>query len=194
MKILRQLYDWTLNKANHPKAPWFLGLISFVESSLFPIPPDIVLIPMIISNKLKAWRYAFICTVSSVMGGILGYCIGIFFYSTVGIFILKYYGLENQFINFETMYVKYGILFVLGAGFTPFPFKLITIASGFFHFNIFLFIIAAFISRGLRFYLLALLLRIFGNWIKIFIDKYFNLLAILFFIILIGSFILIKYL
>ena len=194
MRLLRQLYDWTLKKANHPKAFWFLAFISFVESSFFPIPPDIILIPMIIANKLKAWWYAFICTVSSVIGAIAGYCIGTFFYSTIGIIILKYYSLEDQFINFETMYVKYGVLFILGAGFTPFPFKLITIASGFFHFNILLFIIAAFISRGFRFYLLAFLLRKFGNWIKIFIDKYFNLLAILFFFILIGSFILIKYL
>ena len=149
---------------------------------------------MIIANKLKAWRYALICTVSSVIGAVAGYCIGIFFYSTIGIIILKYYSLEDQFINFESMYVKNGVWFVLGAGFTPFPFKLITIASGFFHLNIFLFIIAALISRGLRFYLIAFLLRIFGNFIKNFIDKYFNLLAILFFILLIGSYFLIKYL
>ncbi len=194
MKILRQLYDWTLDKADHPKASWFLSFISFIESSIFPIPPDIILIPMIIANRIKAWRYALICTLSSVIGAIAGYGIGIFFYSTIGIVIIKYYGLDNQFINFERMYVNNGIWFVLGAGFTPFPFKLITIASGFFHLNIFLFIFAAIISRGLRFFLIALLLRIFGDWIKSFIDKYFNLLAILFFVILIGSFILVKYL
>jgi len=194
MKILRKLYDWTLNKSNHSKAPWFLSLISFIESSFFPIPPDIILIPMIIANRLKAWWYAFICTISSVIGGIAGYCIGAFFYSTIGIIILKYYSLEDQFINFETFYNKNGIWIVLGAGFTPFPFKFITIASGVLHLNIFLFIVAAFISRGLRFYLIAVLLRIFGNWIKNFIDKYFNILTILFFILLIGSFILIKYL
>ena len=194
MRILRQLYDWTLRKANHPKATWFLSFISFTESSFFPIPPDIILIPMIIANRIKALWYALICTLSSVIGAIVGYCIGIFFYSTIGIIILKYYSLEDQFINFESMYVKNGVWFVLGAGFTPFPFKLITIASGFFHLNIFLFIIAALISRGLRFYLIAFLLRIFGNFIKNFIDKYFNLLAILFFILLIGSYFLIKYL
>jgi len=194
MKILRKLYDWTLNKANHPKATWFLSFVSFVESSFFPIPPDIILIPMIIANKLKAWRYALICTVSSVIGAVAGYCIGIFFYSTIGAIIINYYGLDDQFINFEKMYVNNGVWFVLGAGFTPFPFKFITIASGFFHLNIFLFIFAALVSRGMRFFLIAILLRTFGDWIKDFIDKYFNLLAILFFIILVGSFVLIKYL
>ena len=194
MKILRKLYNWTLNKANHPKAPWFLSFISFIESSFFPIPPDIILIPMIIANRFKAWWYAFICTASSVIGGIAGYCIGFFFYSTIGIMILKYYSLGDQFANFESLYNENGMWIVLGAGFTPFPFKFITIASGFFHLNIYLFIIVALIGRGSRFYLIAILLRIFGNWIKNFIDKYFNLLAILFFILLIGSFIFLKYL
>ena len=194
MKILRKLYNWTLNKANHPKAPWFLSFISFIESSFFPIPPDIILIPMIIANRFKAWWYALICTASSVIGGIAGYCIGSFFYSTIGIMILKYYSLGDQFTNFESLYNENGIWIVLGAGFTPFPFKFITIASGFFHLNIYLFIIVALIGRGSRFYLIAFLLRIFGNWIKNFIDKYFNLLAILFFILLIGSFIFLKYL
>ena len=108
--------------------------------------------------------------------------------------ILKYYSLGDQFTNFESLYNENGIWIVLGAGFTPFPFKFITIASGFFHLNIYLFIIVALIGRGSRFYLIAILLRIFSNWIKNFIDKYFNLLAILFFILLIGSFIFLKYL
>ena len=194
MKILRQLYDWTLNKANHPKAPWFLAFISFVESSFFPIPPDIILIPMIISNKLKAWWLAFICTVSSVIGAILGYCIGVFFYSTIGMIIFKYYALEDQFINFETMYVKYGVWFILAAGFTPFPFKFITIASGLFSLNLPLFIFVSFLARGLRFFLIAGLLKIFGDFITDLIDRYFNLLATLFFVLLIGSFLLIRYL
>ena len=194
MKIIRKIYDWTLNKANHPKAPWFLSIISFTESSFFPIPPDIILIPMFIANRLKAWWYAFICTVSSVLGGIAGYCIGAFFYSTIGIIVINYYHLEDQFYNFESLYNDYGVWVVLGAGFTPFPFKFITIASGFFHLNLYLFIIVAFIGRGLRFFLVDALLRIFGNWIKNFIDKYFNYLAILFFVLLFGSFIFLKYL
>jgi len=194
MKLLRQLYDWTLKKANHPKASWFLSIISFTESSIFPIPPDIILIPMILANKIRAWWYALICTLSSVIGGIAGYCIGAFFYSTIGIIILQYYSLENQFIIFESLFKNHGFWIVLGAGFTPFPFKFITIASGFFHLNIFLFVFTSLIARGLRFYLIATLLILFGDWIKSIIDKYFNLLTSLFFIILIGSFIILKYL
>jgi len=194
MNILRQLYDWTLNKAKHPKATWFLFLVSFIESSFFPIPPDIILIPMILVNKLKAWWYAFICTISSVLGGLAGYCIGAFFYSTVGIIIINYYSLENQFDTFHFWYNKYGIWFVLAAGFTPFPYKFITIASGVFHLNLILFIISSFVSRGFRFFLLALLLKLFGKWIKIIIDKYFNILAILFFILFLGGFLILKFL
>lgn len=194
MKLLRQLYDWTLKKANHPKASWFLSLISFTESSIFPIPPDIILIPMILANKIRAWWYALICTLSSVIGGIAGYCIGAFFYSTIGMIILQYYSLEDQFITFESLYNNHGFWIVLGAGFTPFPFKFITIASGFFHLNIFLFVFTSLIARGLRFYLIATLLKLFGDWIKSIIDKYFNILATLFFILLIGSLIILKYL
>ena len=194
MKLLRKIYDWILNKSNHPKAHWFLAFISFAESSFFPIPPDVILIPMIIANKVKAWWYAFVCTISSVLGGIVGYCIGSFFYSTIGIIIINYYSLQNQFVAFENLYNQYGFLIVLGAGFTPFPFKFITIASGVFHLNLFLFILVSIIGRGLRFYAIATLLKIFGNIIKEYIDRYFNLLSLLFFILLIGSFIFIKYL
>ena len=194
MNVFRQLYDWTLNKATHPKAPWFLSIVSFVESSFFPIPPDIILIPMIIANQLKAWWYAFICTISSVIGGIFGYCIGSFFYSTIGILIVKYYSLESLFSSFEYQYNEYGIWIILGAGFTPFPFKFITIASGVFHLNIYLFIIVSLIARGLRFYLIATLLKLFGNYIKIYIDRYFNIIVALFFILLIGSLFFLKYL
>ena len=194
MKILRKLYDWTLNKANHPKATWFLSFVSFVESSFFPIPPDIILIPMVIANRIKALWYAFICTFSSVLGAIAGYFIGAIFYSTLGVIIIKYYALESQFTDFELLYNKYGFWVVLGASFTPFPFKFITIASGLFHLNLYLFVFVAIIGRGLRFYLIAILLKIFGNFIKNFIDKFFNLLVILFFILLFGSFIFLKYL
>ena len=192
MKFLRYLYNWTLTKAEHKYSAWILSLVSFTESSFFPIPPDILLIPMIIAKKAKAWVYAFICTFSSVLGGMAGYAIGYFFYNSIGILIIDTYHLSNSFSTFENYYNEYGILIVLGAGFTPFPFKFITIASGLFNLNIFLFIVTAFIARGLRFYLLAGLLFIFGEKIKIFIDKYFNSLAILFFILLIGSVLLIK--
>ena len=194
MNLLRKLYDWTLEKSKDPKAPWFLAIISFSESSFFPIPPDIILIPMVIANRIKAWTYATICTVSSVLGGVLGYFIGFFFYNSIGIMIVQYYSLENLFSSFESNYNAYGVLIVLGAGFTPFPFKFITIASGLFSLNLPLFIAVAFFARGLRFFLVAALLKLFGNFIKNLIDRYFNIIATLFFLLLIGSFILIKYL
>ena len=193
MNIFRKLYDWTLKKSNHPKAPWFLSIISFSESSFFPIPPDILLIPMIIANRANAWLYAMICTFSSVVGGIVGYFIGYFFYNSVGILIVQYYSLDNQFTNFESYYNNWGIWIVLSAGFTPFPFKIITIASGFFGLNFPLFVVVAFLARGLRFFLLAMLLKLFGNFIINIIDRYFNTLVTLFFVLLIGSYILIKY-
>ena len=192
MNILRKTYDWTLEKSKHPKAVWFLSLISFSESSVFPIPPDIILIPMIIAKRTKAWFYAFICTISSVIGGLAGYCIGYFFFNSLGILIVEYYGLNDQFSVFEKYYKQYGILIVLGAGFTPFPFKFITIASGVFGLNVFLFTAVAIIARGLRFYLLAFLLKLFGQVIEQLIDKYFNILLILFFILLIGSIMIVK--
>ena len=194
MNLLRKLYDWTLEKSKDPKAPWFLAIISFSESSFFPIPPDIILVPMIIAKRVKAWAYAFVCTVSSVIGGVAGYCIGYFFFTNIGTLIVEYYDLSDQFNSFEVYYNQYGMWIVLGAGFTPFPFKFITIASGFFNLNIFLFIGVAIIARGLRFYLLALLLKIFGEMIKNLIDKYFNFLATLFFILLVGSIVLLKFL
>ncbi len=194
MKFFRYLYDWTLIKSSHPKAKWFLAIISFSESSFFPIPPDIILIPMIIAKKTKAWLYAFICTISSVLGGITGYAIGYFFYASIGVLIVEAYGLLDSFNSFEQYYNEFGILIVLGAGFTPFPFKFITIASGVFNLNIISFIIISFFARGLRFYLLAILLFIFGNKIKKLIDNYFNLLTFIFFILLIGSILMINFL
>ena len=187
MHYLRKLYDWTILKSKHPRAIWFLSIISFAESSFFPIPPDIILIPMIIAKRTKAYFYAFVCTISSVMGALIGYCIGYFLFNTVGKIVLNYYGLVDEFSSFEQYYIQYGILIVLGAGFTPFPFKFITIASGFFELNIILFVIIAIIARGLRFYLVAILLKIFGETIEKLINKYFNILASIFWLITISD-------
>ena len=192
MNLLKSLYNWTLKKAEHKYSSWILSIVSFSESSFFPIPPDVLLIPMIIAKRTKAWAYALICTLSSVIGGVAGYAIGFFLFNSIGILIVEFYHLSNSFNTFENYYKEYGILIVLGAGFTPFPFKFITIASGVFSLNIFLFILTAFVARGLRFYLLTSLLFIFGEKIKILIDKYFNILAGLFFILLLGSFMVIK--
>ena len=194
MNFLKRLYNWTLVKANHKNAKWYLSLISFAESSFFPIPPDILLIPMALASKARALFYASICTLFSVLGGILGYAIGYFFYNSLGIYIVEFYQLENSFSIFENYYREFGILIVLGAGITPFPYKFITIASGVFGLNIFLFIIISSIGRGLRFYLIAILLFFFGDKIKLIIEKYFNLLTITFFILLVGSVFIIRFL
>ena len=194
MNFLKKTYNWTLEKAQHKNAKWYLSLISFAESSFFPIPPDILLIPMALASKARALFYAFMCTLFSVLGGILGYVIGYFFYNSVGIYIVDFYHLENSFNIFESYYKEFGILIVLGAGITPFPYKFITIASGVFGLNIFLFIIISIIGRGLRFYLIAILLYFFGKKIKLIIDKYFNILTIVFFILLVGSVFIIRFL
>ena len=194
MNFLKRTYNWTLEKAQHKNAKWYLSLISFAESSFFPIPPDILLIPMALASKARALFYAFMCTLFSVLGGILGYAIGYFFYNSVGIYIVDFYHLENSFNIFENYYKEFGILIVLGAGITPFPYKFITIASGVFGLNIFLFIIVSIIGRGLRFYLIAILVYFFGEKIKLIIDKYFNILTIVFFILLVGSVFIIRFL
>ena len=193
MKFLRNIYSWTLQKAQHKNAKWYLSVISFAESSVFPIPPDIILIPMALASKVNALFYAFLCTLFSVLGGVLGYTIGYFFFNSIGLYIVEFYHLENSFSVFEDYYKEFGILIVLGAGITPFPYKFITIASGVFGLNIFLFIIISIIGRGLRFYLIAILLYFFGEKIKLIIDKYFNILTIVFFILLVGSVFIIRF-
>ncbi len=194
MRFLKDIYKWILQKAEHRNAKWYLSLVSFAESSIFPIPPDILLIPMALASKAQSLFYAFICTIFSVLGGILGYAIGYFFYNSLGIYIVEFYRLENSFSIFESYYKEFGILIVLGAGITPFPYKFITIASGVFGLNIFLFTIISIIGRGLRFYLIAILLYFFGKKIRLLIDRYFNILTIMFFILLVGSVFIIRYL
>ena len=192
MKIFRNLYDWTLNKASHQSAPWFLSIVSFAESSFFPIPPDIILIPMVLAKRTKAFFYALICTLSSVLGGILGYLIGLVLFNSIGILLINFYHLNDQMTQFQNYYNTYGVWIVIIAGFTPFPFKLITIASGLFQLNFIIFVLCSILSRGSRFYLVSVLLYFFGENIKLLIEKYFNFLTILFFILLIGSVFIIK--
>ena len=192
MKIFRKLYNWTLDKSSKKEAPWFLSIVSFAESSFFPIPPDIILIPMVLAKRAKAFIYASLCTLSSVVGGILGYLIGFLLFNSVGIVLVNFYHLGESVNEFKNYYNTYGAWIVIIAGFTPFPFKVITIASGLFKLNFIIFILCSILSRGARFYLVAGLLYFFGEKIKIFIDKYFNILTILFFVLLIGSILIIK--
>ena len=191
MNIFRKLYNWTLNKSSQ-KGALFLGLVSFIESSFFPIPPDIILIPMVLAKRTKAFLFAFICTISSIAGGALGYLIGLILFNSIGIVLVEFYHMEDSIESFRNLYNAYGAWIVIIAGFTPFPFKVITIASGLFQLNFFIFIISSLLSRGARFYLVAGLIFLFGESIKNFIDKYFNFLTILFFILLIGGILIIR--
>lgn len=193
MKMIRGLYNWTMGISRHKHAVWGLGGISFIESSFFPLPPDIILIPMCIANRQKAFWYATVCSIASVLGGIFGYAIGYFLYDILGAPIIEFYGLQAPFENFSAQYNAYGTWIVLGAGLTPIPYKIITIASGVTHMNLPLFIIMSFIGRAMRFYLVAALLWKYGQPIQDFIEKYLGLLSIAFFVLLVGGFALIKF-
>lgn len=195
MKFLRKLYDWVLHWAETPYGPLALFLLAFAESSFFPVPPDALLIALCLGAIKKSWRFALITSVASVLGGMLGYGIGFGLWGAVDSFFYKYIPgftpeiFEKVMHNFN----KFGFWYVFSAGFTPIPYKVFTIASGVFHMNFLLFFLASTISRSLRFFAVAALFRKFGPGIKVFIDKYFNFLAFLFLLLLVGGFIVIKY-
>lgn len=191
--MLRRAYDKTMELAAHRNAPWALAGVSFIESSVFPIPPDVMLIPMVLAERRKAWLYAAICTVSSVLGGVFGYLIGYFLFETLGQSILSFYGYMDAFESFAQRYNEYGAWIVFIAGVTPFPYKVITIASGVTQLNFLVFMLASVAARGLRFFVVAGLLYWFGPPIKKFIEDYLGILSVLFVVLLIGGFVLIKY-
>lgn len=171
---------------------WSLALVSFIESSIFPIPPDILLIPMIIAQREKAWKIATVCTVSSVLGGLAGYAIGALLFDTIGQPLLQFYGYLDKFAEFQGMYNEYGAWIVFGAGITPFPYKVITIASGVSALDIGVFLIASILARGLRFFIVAALIWYWGPQIQSFIERYLGLLTVVFFVLLVGGFALLK--
>jgi membrane protein YqaA with SNARE-associated domain len=191
--MLRRAYDQTMELAAHRNAPWALAGVSFIESSVFPIPPDVMLIPMVLAERRKAWLYAAICTVASVLGGVFGYLIGYFLFETLGQAILSFYGYMDAFESFAQRYNEYGAWIVFIAGVTPFPYKVITIASGVTQLNFLVFMLASVAARGLRFFVVAGLLYWFGPPIKKFIEDYLGILSVLFVVLLIGGFVLIKY-
>jgi membrane protein YqaA with SNARE-associated domain len=192
--MLRRLYDWTLSLSARPGALWALAIISFVESSIFPIPPDVLIIPMILAARARAWVIAGVATLASVLGGFAGYAIGYFLFQEIGQPILDFYGYAEAFEEFRLKYNEWGFWIVAAAGFTPFPYKVITIASGAFGIDLLTFALASAVSRGARFYLVAALLWKFGPPIKAFIERYLGLLTAIFFVLLIGGFVAIKYL
>lgn len=192
--MLRGLYDWTISLAEHRFALWALAFVAFVESSVFPIPPDVIMIPMIIARPNKAFLIATICLVSSVLGGLLGYFIGAQLFETVGRPVLEFYGKDSYFDDFATRYNAWGAWAVLIARITPFPFKVITILSGATALNLPVFIIAAIIARGLRFFIVATLLWKFGQPIRDFIERRLGLMFTLFVVLLLGGFYVVKFL
>lgn len=191
--MLRRLYDWAMRMAAHRRAKAWLAAMSFAESSFFPIPPDVMLIPMVLAERRHAFRIALICTVASVLGGLAGYAIGAGLYEAAARPLLEFYGYESKFQDFTARYNDWGAWIVLFAGLTPFPFKVITIASGVTGLDLTVFIIASVVARGLRFYLVAGLLWKYGEPIRGFIERNLGTLTVVFFVLLIGGFLLVKY-
>ena len=191
--MLRRLYDWVMGLAAHRNATGVLAVVSFVESSVFPIPPDALLIPMVLANRARAWFYATVASVTSVLGGLLGYAIGYFLYDTIGVKIIELYGLAEKFDSFSASYNENGIAIVFFAGLTPLPYKVITIASGVTQMSMPAFIAASIVARSMRFFLVCGLLYWFGPPIKAFIERYLGLLTLMMGILLVGGFLAIKY-
>ena len=169
--MLRSLYDWCINAAGKPYAAWILGAVSFVESSFFPVPPDIMLIPMSLARPDRAWRFAAICTLTSVAGGMLGYLIGAVLYDSVGLWLIRLYGYGDKVDAFRDAYVHYGAWIILLKGLTPIPYKIVTIASGFAGYNFGWFVALSLLTRGLRFFAEAFLLKRYGPGARVIIEK-----------------------
>ena len=169
--MLRRLYDWCIAAADRPYATWLMGIVSFVESSFFPIPPDAMLIPMAIARPDKAWFYATVCTVTSVAGGVLGYFIGAMLYDSVGLWLIQLYGYGNKVEAFREAYAQWGGWIILLKGLTPIPYKIVTIASGFAGYNLLLFVLLSIVARGMRFFLLAFLLNRYGAQARLIIEE-----------------------
>jgi membrane protein YqaA with SNARE-associated domain len=191
---IRQIYDKSLLWVQSPSGVWALFLLAVAESSFFPIPPDVFLMVLCIAAPKKSFRYAAICAVGSVLGGAIGYGLGMGFMDTLGVKILDWYGLQDKYVVVQDLYQRYDALAVGAAGFTPLPYKLFTITAGAFKINFVTFILMSIVSRSARFFLVAALIYKFGAPIRYFIDKYFNLLTILFLVLLIGGFLLIRFL
>lgn len=191
--MLRKLYNWVLHQAEAPYALWLLAAISFVESSVFPIPPDVLMIPMILAAPHRAWRIAAVCTVSSVAGGALGYYIGYGLFESFGRPVLDFYGKADAFEQIRDAYNGQGIWAVLIAGVTPFPYKVITIFSGVTQLNFAAFMAMSVVARGLRFFVIAALLNRYGDAARDFIDRRLGLVATVSVALLIGGFVIVRY-
>jgi membrane protein YqaA with SNARE-associated domain len=192
--MLRRLYDWTLALASRPNAAWALAGVSFAESSFFPIPPDVLLIPMVLARPERAWFYALVCTVASVAGGLLGYAIGALLYESLGQWLIKLYGLGSQAEAFRETYSEYGHWVILIKGITPIPYKLVTITSGFAGYDLVWFTLLSVITRGARFAIVAGVLNVFGDPIRRLLDRHLTAVMTAIVIGIVGGFVAFKYL
>jgi membrane protein YqaA with SNARE-associated domain len=187
------MYDWVLHWADTPYGIWALFLLAFAESSVFPIPPDVLLIALAVAVPRKSFRYAAVCSIGSVVGGWLGYLIGWKFMTAIGEPVIRLYGLTEKVDYIRELYQQYDAWAVGIAGFTPIPYKIFTIAAGAFDINFTVFTVASLLSRSARFFLVAGLIYSFGPAIQTFINRYFDMLAVAFTVCLIGGFVLVKY-
>ncbi len=191
--MLRRLYNWTMEFAGHRHATRALATVSFTESSFFPIPPDVLLIPMVLANREKAWYYATVCTISSVIGGIFGYLIGWLLYDSVGLWLMNLYGYGTQVEAFRQAYAEWGTWIILIKGLTPIPYKIVTITSGFAGYDLFWFILLSIITRAARFFLVAALLYQYGEPVRGFIEKRLELVTAGIAVIFVGGFVIARY-
>ncbi|MSQ85776.1 MAG: DedA family protein [Alphaproteobacteria bacterium] len=185
--MFRPLYDFLIRLSAHPKSLHALAAVSFAESSFFPIPPDAMVIPMVLARRDRAFTIATVCTVASVIGGMFGYAIGYFLYDTLGQWLIGAYGLQKGAQEFQTWYTEWGTAVILIKGLTPIPYKLVTIASGAAHFNFLAFILASVVTRGVRFFAIAALLRVYGEPVQAFIEKRLDLVSWSFLALVIGG-------
>src|SRR5947209_17751908 len=191
---MRRLYDWVMGLARHRYAIPFMGVVSFAESSFFPIPPDVMLVPMVLANRNKAFTIAAVCTVTSVLGGLLVYAIGYYFFETIVDWLVRTYGLQAGMDKFRDEFARWGTWVILIKGLTPIPYKLVTIASGAAHFDLFTFVWASIVTRGARFFIVSALLWKYGEPIRAFIEQRLTLVTWLFLIALVGGFVAFRYL
>jgi membrane protein YqaA with SNARE-associated domain len=192
--MLKRLYDWMMRLAAGPNALVALAVVSFIESSVFPIPPDVLMIPMILTARHRAWRIAAVATVASVLGGFLGYAIGYFAFETIGHRVLEFYGAMDKYEAVKATFDQWGAWFIIIKGMTPIPYKLVTIFSGAVHFDLLQFAVSSLISRSLRFFLVAALLWWMGEPIRAFIEERLTLVTTGFVVVLVGGFFMLRYL
>src|SRR5246127_6006111 len=192
--MIKRIYDWCVAAADKPYALWILAAVSFAESSFFPVPPDVMLAPMALAQPKRAWLFAGVCTIASVLGGILGYAIGALLYDSLGHWLIEVYHLSDKVEDFRCGSAAWGALIIIGKGLTPIPYKLVTITSGFAGFNVWLFILCSIIARGMRFFVAAILLNRYGEWIRVRIEKNLTLWVLIGAAVLVLGFLIVYWL